>query len=495
MQKSISKKLIVLASIVIAVLLSLKGVYSYVSGKSSLLQARAYEIDLAAKRMNLTLPVAIWNFEDEAVRQSVTAEVEGIYVDGIVLKDQNGQVIFQEGAERGKQVKQVDLIYREYGEDNLVGKATIFINESHLQNQLNDIVLSAVLTVLLPVITLIVALIIIVRKYLSRPLHDVNAALADISKGEGNLTQRLKIKRQDELGQLSDSFNTFVSKIHDLVISISGTVDKLNNSADDMNQFAGIAGERMQSQKCETDLVATAISQLAATSKEVANNAQKTSDAATGAKNNADKVGAVISESVGYSEELFLQLNDASAVMQDLQNNVSDIVKVLEVIGGIAEQTNLLALNAAIEAARAGEQGRGFAVVADEVRALAARTQESTHEIQGMTNRLEEGAAKAVMAMQSSQEKGNRSVSAVRETEESIAGILGLIESIMNMSGQIAVAVEEQSTVTEELEQNISRIVSAADESITMIDSISATSKGVSQYAAHLNDGVHKFSY
>lgn len=471
------------------------GVVNYISGKSALHDAREYEIDLAAKRMNLTLPVAIWNFENEAVELSVKAEVEGIYIDGIVLKDKNGAIIFQSGQRTGDKLKNFDLVYREYGEDNLVGKATIVVNESHLQQELNGMIWTAAMTVFLPVIALVIALTIIIGKYLGGPLQAVNEALEDIAKGEGDLTQRLKIKRTDELGKLSDSFNTFVNNIHQLVSSISSTIQELHTSAGSMNASSTSAFEKIQSQKIETDLVATAITELAATSKEVAQNAQRTSDAASGAKENADKVGSVISESVGYSEELFLQLNDASEVMQELQTNVSDIVKVLEVIGGIAEQTNLLALNAAIEAARAGEQGRGFAVVADEVRALAARTQESTHEIQNMINRLEEGASKAVDAMRSSQEKGDRSVAAVRETGESIAGILGLIDSIMNMSSQIATAIEEQSIVTAELDQNINRIVTAADESSVMINSISDDSDGLSEMATVLNDGVHRFKY
>jgi methyl-accepting chemotaxis protein len=237
----------------------------------------------------------------------------------------------------------------------------------------------------------------------------------------------------------------------------------------------------------DTDQVATAINEMNSTSHEVATNAQQVSQAAQNADEETIKTQNIVNQSSESITELSAEIISGSEVMSSLKGDVSGIVGVLETIRGIAEQTNLLALNAAIEAARAGEQGRGFAVVADEVRALAARTQESTGEIQTMIEKLEKGSEKAVSVMERASEKSHQTVEKVQHAIESLNNINAAISTINNMSTQIATAVEEQTHVSEEINKNVVNIVN-------IIQNTSDSASGTAEASANLSDHARSLS-
>jgi methyl-accepting chemotaxis protein len=295
------------------------------------------------------------------------------------------------------------------------------------------------------------------------PLQMLKANLDDMAAGDGDLTHRLPVTSKDELGQLAFSFNRFVEKIHALVRQVAGTTTQLSSLVSDVATQAERSEQAMSGQRHETEQAATAINEMSAAAHEVAMSAQRAAEAASETNRQGNDAKRVVEQSIGQIRELVGGLGSTSHSLEGLRQDVQGIVGVLEVIRSIADQTNLLALNAAIEAARAGEAGRGFAVVADEVRALASRTQQSTGEIQGMIERLQHTTLQAVNAMRRASDMGEQTSQQANQAGESLDTIAILIGTINSMSAQIASAAEEQTAVAEEVNRSVHQIAVAAD--------------------------------
>ncbi|MCR4510124.1 methyl-accepting chemotaxis protein [Pseudomonas sp. 32.2.56] len=296
-----------------------------------------------------------------------------------------------------------------------------------------------------------------------RPLQQIKDNLDDIAAGEGDLTRRLPINGDDELGQLAGSFNRFVEKIHSLVRQIADMTGQLTELVNQVSAQAQRSEQAMERQRHETDQVATAINEMSAAAHEVAQSAQGAAEAAQKTDTEGQAAKQVVDGSIERIHTLVQDIRDSGVSLDTLQKDVSSIVSVLDVIRSIAEQTNLLALNAAIEAARAGEAGRGFAVVADEVRALASRTQQSTQEIQGMIDRLQKGTQDAVTSMRRSSDAGDVTSEQANRAGTSLDAIAQLIGTINAMNAQIASAAEEQTAVAEEINRSVHKIAVAVD--------------------------------
>ncbi|WP_428641601.1 methyl-accepting chemotaxis protein [Pseudomonas sp.] len=296
-----------------------------------------------------------------------------------------------------------------------------------------------------------------------RPLQQIKANLDDIAAGEGDLTRRLPITSQDELGQLAGSFNRFVEKVHGLVRQIVDMTGQLTELVTQVSDQAQRSEQAMAQQRHETDQVATAINEMSAAAHEVAKSAQNAAEAAQQTDREGQAAKSVVDGSIQRIHSLVEDIRSSGVSLDSLQQDVQSIVSVLDVIRSIAEQTNLLALNAAIEAARAGEAGRGFAVVADEVRALASRTQQSTQEIQGMIDRLQQGTQQSVTSMRRSSDAGELTSEQANKAGESLDAIAQLIATINAMNAQIASAAEEQTAVAEEINRSVHQIAVAVD--------------------------------
>ncbi len=296
-----------------------------------------------------------------------------------------------------------------------------------------------------------------------RPLQLLKANLDDMAAGEGDLTHRLPAMGKDELGQLAVSFNRFVEKIHALVRQVADTTTRLSGLVSAVAAQAERSEQAMTGQRHETDQTATAINEMSAAAHEVAMSAQRAAEAASETDRQGHDAKRVVDQSIGQIRELVVGLGSTSDSLEGLRQDVQGIVGVLEVIRSIADQTNLLALNAAIEAARAGEAGRGFAVVADEVRALASRTQQSTGEIQGMIDRLQNATLQAVDAMRRASDMGEQTSLQANQAGESLDAIATLIGTINSMNAQIASAAEEQTAVAEEINRSVHQIAVAVD--------------------------------
>jgi len=300
-------------------------------------------------------------------------------------------------------------------------------------------------------------------------LSAITASLKDIAQGEGDLTRRIEQKTQDETGELVYWFNHFVEKIHSTMGDVISVIKPLTDVSQELSSVVSKSSSASGEQFSLAEHVTRSIDEMIVTVNEVARHA---SDAATSASeaDSESKAGqTIVNNTVTSIGELALEVTKASEVITQLESDTDNVGKILDVIKGIAEQTNLLALNAAIEAARAGEQGRGFAVVADEVRTLASRTQESTQEIQGVIEQLQNAARSAVTVMKNSQSRANDSVSQAEQTGVSLQDITEKVTSISDMNHQIAAATEEQSQTSKAIKENVNAMQSASEASNSAI--------------------------
>ena len=343
------------------------------------------------------------------------------------------------------------------------------------------------------ILVLFIVFYMVVGLYLSIIDNIQRVGYATQKMSDGDLNIRLKIKGNDEMQGIATDFNFMAEKFEALVQQIMSATSQLAAASEEVAVISQESSQNLNNQRAETEQVATAMNEMSATVQEVARNAGDASGAANNADNEAQAGNAVVQQASNSINELAQEVENAANVIQQLAQDSDSIGSVLDVIKGIAEQTNLLALNAAIEAARAGEQGRGFAVVADEVRTLAGRTQESTQEIESMIDKLQTGAKNAVSAMDTGREKANVGVEQTKQAGESLAAITRAVTTINEMNIQIASAAKEQSATTEEMNKNIININQLADETAGSAEQSTAASAELSKLATDLQNLVSQF--
>ncbi|MEZ8722000.1 methyl-accepting chemotaxis protein [Vibrio pomeroyi] len=334
----------------------------------------------------------------------------------------------------------------------------------------------------------------IIKKALA-PLTTLSSAMEALSKGDGDLTQRITVNSKDEIGTLAHHVNAFIAKLQEIVRDIADSSHQLNQQSEVSTNVARQTSEGLSVQLHEISQIATAVHEMSATAEEVANNAQMTADSAIGSTENCEQGKQVIIRNQDSITNLAQQVENASWIIQEVEKNALDINAILATISDIAEQTNLLALNAAIEAARAGEQGRGFAVVADEVRVLSQRTHSSTDEIREMIETLQKNSVSAVESMQRSQDLAQSSVDDANNATTALEEIATSIQQISDMASHISNAASEQRTVTGEVSKNIQLVNDVSDNMSTEADNSRQLSEELRGIAQQLNTQVQLFKY
>lgn len=345
----------------------------------------------------------------------------------------------------------------------------------------------------LVIASLMAVLVAILIRSITKPLRDSMQAMANIASGEADLTRSLDVSGNDELTTLSRDFNTFTQKLRTVITQLFETSGSLDQSSSALGGLAGQAHKQSQQQSQQMELVATAINEVTYAVQEVAKNAEHASNEVNDAEKQADLGQRNIDASLQQIDQLSTTINEAVGVIQSLAEETTQIGSVLEVIGSIAEQTNLLALNAAIEAARAGEQGRGFAVVADEVRLLAQRTQTSTAEIHTMIERLQKNSGAAVTVIMNSSRASQATVEQASQAGESLGQIAQALRNLSGLNASIASATLQQSHVVEDINQNVTQAAGLAQESTLAAEQSSAAGKQLGDLAEQLNRLLKQF--
>lgn len=489
----------------LTVLLIILGVIGYYNKRTSLESDLRADADHVAERLSASLPIALWNFDSEVANKAIEAEIASPLVNSITVKN-SGEVF----ASRAKNldgsltdaevsprktafVLDVPLVFKEDGTANDVGTMHIEFNNDRMRKALSDALQLEVLRIVLMGVIAAILITLVIRSSVIRSIDQIKTAIEDIAQGEGDLTRRLPEDGVRELAQLSHAFNRFVERLDGLVKNIGQTSIQLaEKSRSGQVHIEDIRGE-LSNQKSEIDMIASASTELSSSTDMVAQNARNAADSAMTANDTAQSSHTTVTGAVEIIRQLSGEISQISDVIQTLVQEGENIGAVSGVIQGIAEQTNLLALNAAIEAARAGEQGRGFAVVADEVRTLAQRTQQSTEEINQMIERLQKSTEVADQAIRKGNESAESSVEKIEQAGLSITEVADHVSSINDMNSQIAQAASEQSDVISELNKNIVNISHNADSTSELADKTTSTSAAAMEMAMEMQEQMNKF--
>ena len=456
--------------------------------------------------LEISLPSALWNFQDESIPSILQAAVKNNAIDSVFKKEgesvsyginKNDEGQYDSSTELPEAldpnlIREFELFFIDAGKDP-IASIVIFTNTQALDSALISIINASIIKIVVLNLILTFIIYLFMKFIVINPVKDIVNTLKDISEGEGDLTNRITIKNRNEISFLGIYFNQFIEKLHKSMTQVDAVATTANDLATELQTLSNESKSLVTKQDKEMEIVANAINEMSTTANEVAQNTHLVVDSAVNASNSANEGRTLVNQAVECISTLSGQIDEATKASASLSSEVGNIVSVLNVIKGIAEQTNLLALNAAIEAARAGEQGRGFAVVADEVRALAGRTQDSTVEIQAMIENLETCASKSVEITSNGKDLGLRSVEIVNSVNQSLNDVYTSIASITTMTDHIATSAAEQTKVSEDISNNVNRLTSLSGTTSEKVENSTIKSNEVHEQADLLLNLLHQF--
>ncbi|HDY7633903.1 TPA: methyl-accepting chemotaxis protein [Vibrio vulnificus] len=374
---------------------------------------------------------------------------------------------------------------------NAIDETLLALNQQYVERQ--NFVDNVILIGLVAVVISVSFAYWVIQHFVMKPMRQIQVAMRDIAEGEGDLSRRIDISSRDELGELAHSFNQFTSRIHNTIGEVVAATQSVRSDMHLILQSTQQISQFSHGQQQESHTVAAAVNEMQATSQSVSDSAGEAAHSSSLASEQVEQAQRTVQQTVESIEHLSDEIESATQVIHRLDSQVSNIASVLDVIRGIADQTNLLALNAAIEAARAGEQGRGFAVVADEVRSLASRTSDSTGEIQAMIERLQQGAQEAVVVMSRSVSSREETLHRASNATDSLGQIGASIVHMNDMNSQIASAATQQSAVSADINLNVQNIADSSKQMFSMVAQVQQACEGLDEQCEQLDTLLGRF--
>lgn len=432
---------------------------SYILAKNHFDNALNKQIKGLNNTLSIALQEPIFSYDSGLIERIMSSFMNLPFVDSIKAYDQRNKLLGTAKDEQSKQANSqnlrtdnVDIIW---SDKSVIGHLEVTYRMDSNAELLSSIRNMFLLIGVILILVLQISNWFVLTRYVVNPIKVVANAMAEIAQGGGDLTRRLNIQSKDEVGVLAQGFDTFISNLHTLVQKIVNSNNELSNCSRSIKSNANENVKSTEQQLLEIEQVATALNEMSSATHEVARNANETANKTQRCNELALKGNSIVKNTINDIHNLGKEIHSTSAKIIELKDQSAQINTVLDVIKGVAEQTNLLALNAAIEAARAGEQGRGFAVVADEVRSLAQRTQDSTTEIEVIINSLQTASEDANKLMQSTSATLQQTID---ESSGAIAALDNIIQDIVvinDMNAQVATATEEQSSVASEVNDKV----------------------------------------
>lgn len=489
----------------VSLILVLFGIYNYKFIQSESYKSHNEQIEQAIKRLQLSLPNPLWNYETASIEALLKSELASEIISELIIVNDE-KVISGFSHQSRDEIKPIinmpldvtqyskhALVFDDNGEKNTVASLLVMTNDNAIKAKLKELLYTTFWQILILDVSIISLLIALINSNILKPLDRMRAAVLDLSQGNGDLTQRIQITRNDEIGNLAIHINNFIKKLHSMVAEIntlSSGVLKTAELCDGLSKDVLLGSSEQQK---ELDLVASSITEMSGAVQEVAHNAAKTASATDEASRNADHGYQVASISHDAISQLVEEVDRVADLINSLSTESSSIGDIIEVINGIAEQTNLLALNAAIEAARAGEQGRGFAVVADEVRVLSSRTHQSTEKIRNSINRLQQATSDVVSKMNDSKAKASKAGADGNDVKVSVDKIREHVGLIREMNISIAQSSEGQHSVSEEVNHSVHRIAGINSDIASKIARVADVSSELRRLSKQLNFLLNQF--
>ncbi|MBK1708336.1 hypothetical protein CKO17_04445 [Marichromatium gracile] len=505
MTSGLKTKLNLALILVVSVVLVSYGVWDVMRVEATETARQQHDITAAFERLETGLPKPLWDFAMATVDDILRGEMGHPAIVAVAVEGVDGEFVAGFSArpevasiERMPQPEGVDVVSRELvytgnGLENPLGRVSLFVSPEPLRQAVHEALVRNVLIVLVLNLVLVVSVSFALTRLVLKPLAGILTRVRDIAEGEGDLSKQVESDRADELGELAQALNRFIGSIREIVIEVETVIGGLSGTAQRTSDTAGDLSRQLAQQQEDLYMLTTALNEFSATADEVARNAalvaEAGEEAGTRAGSGLDQVRAANLS----NGELAESVDQAADVIGELRQSTEAITGILDVICGIADQTNLLALNAAIEAARAGEAGRGFAVVADEVRVLSQRTQESTTQIQETIAGLQRRTEQAVSAMEAGRAKSRHSVDQASAAGQAFEEIDAAIKRIIEMMSSVATAAEQQSATVAEIERNVGNIQQVHERTVAASQTTSDSGEGLAASVTRLRALFGKF--
>lgn len=475
----ISVRLIVIFVSITTLLVSLFGVFSYVSSKRTMEQQLNEQVRRAVSRLQIGLPAPIWNFDAKQLDTLLDAEMGDPSIAAIIVqnakkafaagrvRDENGKMVAAkaDSAPKGDKVAE-EFKFDDSGQMKTVGTVEVYMSRDEMERALRAEVIQVIAQVLVLNLALVAALVVGLNTVLMRSLNRIRSALETISSGDADLTRRLTVHREDEIGEVARLFNVFVERLQKIIRQVRQSTDTLGHATSEIASGNMDLSSRTERQASSLEETAASMEELTSTVKRNTDNARQANQMAVAASDVAAKGGAVVSQVI--------------STMGSINESSKKIVDIIAVIDGIAFQTNILALNAAVEAARAGEQGRGFAVVASEVRALAGRSAAAAKEIKTLIG--------------DSVEKIETGSNLVNQAGSTMTDIVSSVKRVTDIMGEIMAASQEQMAGIEQINDAVREMDTVTQQNAALVEQAAAAAGSMQDQSAKLTQVVSVFT-